>query len=197
MKRSMQILCVIVCFVALHQAHAYTVDYIYDNAGRLIKVDYGNGKTIEYSYDKAGNLLKREMKEGQAPWEGAYDTLFDSPDDLALLRQYRDRVLQRTTEGRKYTELLYKYSGEALVTFLSNPELMSRAKALFEADRGAVIDVLTVGEGIIHNTGEIASFLDDYAMKASKDLKELVDTVKREMLENQKQGKPFLGFKLQ
>ena len=42
-------------------AAAGTVNYTYDDAGRLIKADYGGGKTIEYTYDKAGNLLKKTV----------------------------------------------------------------------------------------------------------------------------------------
>ena len=201
MKRSMRVflhaLCAVLCLFVLHQAYASTVTYSYDSAGRLIKVDYGNGKTIEYTYDRAGNLLKREMKDGQAPWEGAYNTLFDSPDDLALLRQYRDSILHKSVEGRQYKVLLYKYSREALAVLLNNPELMSKAKALIEVNRGGVADVLTGGEGVIHNTDEIASFLDDYARKAPRDLKKLARMVKREILKRQKQGRPLLGFRLQ
>ena len=40
---------------------AGTVTYDYDDAGRLVKVDYGDGKIIEYNYDNAGNLLTREI----------------------------------------------------------------------------------------------------------------------------------------
>ena len=39
---------------------AANAQYSYDAAGRLIKVDYGDGRTISYTYDAAGNLLKRE-----------------------------------------------------------------------------------------------------------------------------------------
>ena len=35
------------------------VNYSYDNAGRLTKVDYGAAGQIVYAYDKAGNLLSR------------------------------------------------------------------------------------------------------------------------------------------
>ena len=38
-----------------------TVNYSYDDAGRLIKADYGNGQSISYTYDKAGNLLSRQV----------------------------------------------------------------------------------------------------------------------------------------
>jgi YD repeat-containing protein len=35
------------------------VTYSYDDAGRLTKVDYGDGRTITYTYDPTGNLLSR------------------------------------------------------------------------------------------------------------------------------------------
>ena len=35
--------------------------YTYDDAGRLIKVEYSTGTTITYSYDAAGNMLRREI----------------------------------------------------------------------------------------------------------------------------------------
>jgi len=41
-----------------------TIHYTYDLAGRLIRVDYDNGKTIEYVYDAAGNMLQRSVYGG-------------------------------------------------------------------------------------------------------------------------------------
>ena len=46
------------------QATADRVTYAYDEAGRLIRVDYGGGKTISYTYDKNGNLLSRVVLSG-------------------------------------------------------------------------------------------------------------------------------------
>jgi uncharacterized protein (TIGR03437 family) len=40
-------------------AAADTVNYTYDEAGRLTRAQYSSGKTIQYTYDKAGNLLRR------------------------------------------------------------------------------------------------------------------------------------------
>ena len=40
-------------------ASAGTVNYTYDDAGRLIKADYGDERTIIYGYDLTGNLLRR------------------------------------------------------------------------------------------------------------------------------------------
>lgn len=42
------------------------VNYSYDAAGRLTKVDYGSSGSINYSYDKAGNLLSRNVISGNA-----------------------------------------------------------------------------------------------------------------------------------
>ena len=35
--------------------------YTYDNAGRLVGVDYGDGASISYTYDDAGNMLSRKV----------------------------------------------------------------------------------------------------------------------------------------
>jgi YD repeat-containing protein len=43
------------------------VTYSYDAAGRLSKVDYGNGTVLNYTYDKAGNLLSRVVAANGAP----------------------------------------------------------------------------------------------------------------------------------
>jgi len=48
------------CLAAL----AGTIQYTYDEAGRLIKADYGDGKTITYTYDNNGNLLERIIAAG-------------------------------------------------------------------------------------------------------------------------------------
>ncbi len=38
-----------------------TITYAYDDAGRLVGADYGDGQGITYTYDEAGNLLQREV----------------------------------------------------------------------------------------------------------------------------------------
>ena len=47
----------LLCLVSF--ALAQKVDYTYDDAGRLVRAAYPNGKAITYTYDKAGNLLRR------------------------------------------------------------------------------------------------------------------------------------------
>jgi uncharacterized protein (TIGR03437 family) len=46
------------------------LNYSYDDAGRLVRVDFGNGKALLYSYDAAGNILDRLVlvtSSGAAP----------------------------------------------------------------------------------------------------------------------------------
>lgn len=56
----------IVTILLAAAAAAGKVAYSYDAAGRLSKVDYGDGRSIVYSYDKAGNLIRRAIR-GSAP----------------------------------------------------------------------------------------------------------------------------------
>ena len=46
------------------------VNYSYDAAGRLVKVDYGSAGSIAYSYDKGGNLLSRTVSAGSGATAG-------------------------------------------------------------------------------------------------------------------------------
>ena len=58
---------------------AGSIQYTYDNAGRLTGADYGSSWTIEYTYDNNGNLLKRDV---QRPTPGQYTlTVGASPTD--------------------------------------------------------------------------------------------------------------------
>jgi uncharacterized protein (TIGR03437 family) len=42
-------------------AFAAAVDYSYDAAGRLTRIDYGAAGSLNYSYDRAGNLVSRAV----------------------------------------------------------------------------------------------------------------------------------------
>lgn len=134
---------------------------------------------------------------GPSPWGAAYVTLFDTPSDLDLLRQYRDEVLTTTAKGKLYATLLYENSDEALDVLLDNPRLLYKAKNLIEANMDAVLAVLDGSTGVIYNTNEIISFLDAYARKSPRSLRFLVSTVKRSMLQSQRRGTLFLGFRLE
>jgi YD repeat-containing protein len=48
-------------------AFTATTTYTYDGAGRLIRVEYGNGRGFTYQYDNAGNLIARTALTPSAP----------------------------------------------------------------------------------------------------------------------------------
>jgi len=57
------VLSLMLCLFAAPYAVAGAISHTYDNAGRLVKTDYGGGKSIAYTYDNAGNLLDRTITE--------------------------------------------------------------------------------------------------------------------------------------
>ena len=59
MKLTLSILILFLALALTCFGQSQKVAYAYDDAGRLIGVDYGNGTSIAYTYDNAGNLLKR------------------------------------------------------------------------------------------------------------------------------------------
>jgi len=59
---------------------AADIGYTYDSAGRLTKVDYGNGASITYTYDKAGNLTARSAQTATGPVITSVRTAFAGPE---------------------------------------------------------------------------------------------------------------------
>lgn len=59
-------------FITGIASFAETIQYTYDKADRLTKVEYSDGTVIEYAYDPAGNRLQEKItttsaKPGQVP----------------------------------------------------------------------------------------------------------------------------------
>jgi YD repeat-containing protein len=46
-------------FLSIPSSYSQSVNYVYDELNRLIRVEYGNEVVIEYEYDKAGNRLEK------------------------------------------------------------------------------------------------------------------------------------------
>lgn len=163
--------------------------YLEENVGCIKRIDY-------WSDDSISTIEVVDYFINKPNWKTAYSTLFDNSSDLELLRQYRDKILSKSTRGRMYKTLLYKNSEKALEVFLDNPELILEAKYLIETNEDAVLGILNGDEGVVYNINEIISFLDEYAEKSPLALKILAKMVKIEMIKKQKQDKLFLGFKL-
>ena len=74
---------------------------------------------------------------------------------------------------------------------------MAQLKDLIYTNKDAVQDVTLGYRGTIYNTREIAAFLDAYAKKAPPKLRLLAKMVKHQMLNTQRKGQPFFGFRLE
>lgn len=64
-KNILIILAVLV--VAAFSGRAFAATYTYDNANRLLSVDYGNGTLVGYTYDDAGNMLSMAVSDTAPP----------------------------------------------------------------------------------------------------------------------------------
>jgi hypothetical protein len=151
---------------------------------------------VHISYIDATNLALKHATAEEKTWDTVYNTLFDSPSDLELFRQFREQILSKTAKGRIYRKLLYKISEKALGVFFNNHELMLEAHDLIQANIDSVSDVLDGYEGIIYNTDGIFGFLDAYASKAPLIMNILAYIVKRDMLRKQRRDDLFFGFRL-
>ena len=141
--------------------------------------------------------MNTEPDCGGDGWLSAYPTLLDAPSDLKMMRQYRDEVLAKSSRGRLYKGLLHRNSEKALAVLKNNPELGTRASGLIHVNKDAISDVLAGQAGIIYNTDEIVAFLGDYAQKSPPGVKFFVKMVGVAMMNKKKQGKLFLGFRLE
>jgi hypothetical protein len=170
----------------------------------------GNGRSPNHTFTGAGNFkvvqnlnnnastFSRTIYIGLKPlpsWGQAYSSMTTS-EDLGQLRRYRDEVLNKTTRGNYYRDLLYTHSEEVLEVLLRNPELLIRARGLIETNRGAVAQVLRGEEGVIDNPQEILNFLQAFGEKSPARLRDLTGMVRREMLRKQEEGVPFQRFRL-
>ena len=120
----------VVCFLILTLSIAPyviagTVNYTYDEAGRLTREDYGD-KAIIYTYDSAGNLLEcrtRENKAGNDDETCFINNAFGSPmnTNVKVLREFRNRFLLTNTIGSTFAEFYSTYSPYAADFIAKHP----------------------------------------------------------------------------
>lgn len=74
----------LVLFAVIH-AGAVVITYTYDDAGRLIKADFGE-RSISYTYDPAGNLTKQVIQGVVQPGDVNGDGAINLADAIAALK---------------------------------------------------------------------------------------------------------------
>ncbi len=77
-------LIVFIVILSVYASYAESVNYVYDDLNRLVRVEYGSGKVIEYSYDEVGNRL--QMGDISAPATTATPSggIYNSPQSVTL-----------------------------------------------------------------------------------------------------------------
>ena len=58
---TLSLMALLISLTTVNPTWAGSVDYVYDNLGRLIAINYDNGTTITYSYDNTGNRITRTV----------------------------------------------------------------------------------------------------------------------------------------
>ncbi len=127
-------------------------------------------------------------------WEMAYASLSTDQQNIDLLRNYRDQILMKDTDGRVISESLYKHSEAALEVLLKNPSILGKASRLLDQHATAVSDVLAGETASIVNSNEVISFLNEYARRSSPMLRLLVAAVIERIEESRTTGNPAFGF---
>ncbi len=170
----------------------------------------GSG-TVSFSVDHNENVESRQGSINIAghvcsvtqganvilPCPLAYIVLQDDISSLELLRSYRDEYLSKTDKGEIFTGLYYITSEKAIEVMNNDPDLISEAKRLFYDNKDAIYDVLAGYEGIIYNTDEIISFMNNYAKESPLLLKAILNIIKKDILKQKREGELFLGFRLE
>jgi DnaK suppressor protein len=117
---------------------AETVNYIYDAAGRLAIVDYGNGRTITYVYDNAGNLLSRvaaaasSSSAGQKNFESFGLPHHYQPMGTSMAKK---RPAQQDQKTNGYRQILLEKRASALAGLGAQTHYLAQAERICEEDQ--------------------------------------------------------------
>jgi YD repeat-containing protein len=94
--RSLAVL--LLCLGVARLSGAQQVSYVYDGAGRLALVNYGNGTGIQYNYDSAGNLINKSF--GAVPLPPRIDQLSPASGPAAAVVAIRGSALSPVLDVR-------------------------------------------------------------------------------------------------
>ncbi len=161
----------------------------------------GTSTGIEISnFSAPGATMTAQFKHGATcavkSWFGLYKKADLGPSDVMQARSYRDTVLANSETGSVYTSILYENSDAALDVLMENPELAVSLGKIMRENRASIDEVLGGSDAALSNPEEVIVFLDEFADKAPKPLKDLAGMVKNDLLQRQSDGEKFFGFKV-
>ncbi len=153
-----------------------------------------DGQQVEVN--EVNNTLSKPIRIGTPGWLSAYAAMSLTEEHLAVMREFRDRRLVQTPEGRLFTGIIYRHSDEALRVLMENPELLSSARAILAANRLEISRSLKGEEAVLKNPDEVVAFLDAFAEKSPLPLKVLAWMVRDELTRKTNRGETLFGFRL-
>ncbi len=149
--------------------------YTREVSGRdSIRVEWRNGPDVAI------------YAEATADWRDANDCPMEKVAGGATVadsRKLRDSVLAGTEHGRRYTDLYYRFAGEAVRIMMLNPMLMLRSREIVERYR-PVIAAMAAGETVTLTSGdldEIESVLGGFAERGSPELRDAIEGACRDL----------------
>jgi hypothetical protein len=98
-------------------------------------------------------------------------------------REVRDGVLARTERGRRYTDLYYRFAGEAVRIMMLNPMLMLRSREIVERYE-PVIEAMAAGREVTLTPGdldEIEALLTAFGDRGSAELRDAIRAACRDL----------------
>ncbi|MFA4916436.1 MAG: RHS repeat domain-containing protein [Syntrophales bacterium] len=54
-------------FTSVILSYSESINYVYDDLNRLIRIEYGSEQFIEYTYDEVGNRTQKTIGHGDSP----------------------------------------------------------------------------------------------------------------------------------
>jgi hypothetical protein len=159
---------------------------IHDNDSYDVKNETVN--TIKAEYNWWGT---REPNSGQFSGDVDYDpwlkcpagvASISDPDDLDVLREFRDKVMARSKTGRMLTEAYYQHASELTQILLQNPDLSLRSSVIIAQLMPGIRHLLGErrGRDIVMNSvlvHRIQELLSDIASEGSWELAQTLNTL--------------------
>jgi hypothetical protein len=161
--------------------------------------DKGEADLIYYEFKPGLNFIEaqamvngvRSIAKAQVTWKftgepelgicpfGLSTTNPGAEATLNAAHHFRDGVLSKSPRGRKYTQLYYQFSSEAVQTMMFNPMLMLRSREIIERYK-PVIQAMANAEAVTLTQGdldEIDGFMNSFGAKGSSELNEAIKGV--------------------
>lgn len=106
---------------------------------------------------------------------------------ISTARKFRDSVLTRSDRGKRYTDLYYRFTAEAVSIAALNPSLILRTREMIERYK-PVLDSFIIGEQVTLSRGdlqEIESLLETFSDRGGPQLRECIKGLREDLYDPQ------------